>query len=384
MVYDNRGGVQQPKPPAKTGSGLSGAQLWANAHNNPNAAAAANAVKGVTGAFKSTLGNVIGNNGGGRKQPAAPTNFAKPEGQGQPQPNQPNAMGYTATNAPYGVDQTQPGVGEQFWNQNQNMWFNAPQGDWAQGAAPSNEGQGQHQGAFGGPGQGSQFWNQVQGDFNKAGASLKPEFDKAYDRGRDNAVGAANQQAAARGAYGSSAALNNVGNVINDFEANRGKAHTDFMLADRAGQLDSLNSYGNLAFGAGKESLNTLNSAFGNSLAAQGARDGRLQGMFSNIFNQQNAIVPWAQGQYAGLMGNDQQAFGGAQDAALGRTQQAQNYATNARSNAESGLTSAGNLIGGIGQLANSGGPSGGGGASRGYVAPPTYGAQPYPGYNSR
>src|SRR5687767_14740201 len=48
----------------------------------------------------------------------------------------PGANGYTPTTAPYGMDQTNPGVQEQFWNQNQNLWT---------------------KGAFQGPGKGEQF-----------------------------------------------------------------------------------------------------------------------------------------------------------------------------------------------------------------------------------
>lgn len=290
-----------------------------------------------------------------QQQPQAP-NYADP---GRPQPG-PN--GYRATTAPYGMDQTMPGAGEQMWENNQNMWFNSPSMDWNQSQSPDNSNQKSKQPSFAGPGAGSQFWNQVQGGFNQANQDLTPQFDSYYDRARDNAVGVANSQAAARGAYGSSAALNNVGNVINDFEANRGKAYTDFMLQNEANKRENLGTYGELAFGAGREGLgysadqlNRLNSAFGNAMSAQGARDSRIQNMFNNLAFQQGQIVPWSTGQYEGLFGADQAAMGGATDAALGRASQAQNYAANARANAESGLTGGINLAGGIAQLGGSG-----------------------------
>src|SRR5678815_5753688 len=47
----------------------------------------------------------------------------------------PGKIGYTPTTSPYGQDMSNPGVQEQFWNQNQKLWTN---------------------GAFQGPGQGEQ------------------------------------------------------------------------------------------------------------------------------------------------------------------------------------------------------------------------------------
>lgn len=295
-----------------------------------------------------------------------------------PEPQKAGPGGYRATTAPYGMDQTMPGAGEQMWENNQNMWFNSPSMDWNQTQSPSNANQQTPQSSFAGPGAGSQFWNQVSGSFNQVNQDLTPQFDAYYDRARDNALGAANSQAAARGAYGSSAALNNVGNVINDFEANRGKAYTDFMLENEANKRENLGLYGSLAFGAGKENLgystdqlNRLNSAFGNAMSAQGARDNRIQSMFNNLAFQQGQIVPWSTGQYEGLFGSDQAAMGGATDAALGRAQQNQNYAAGARANAESGLTGGLSLGTGIAQLGRSGGQQ-----------PPPQSPPPSPGLN--
>jgi len=299
-------------------------------------------------------------------QQAAPAPVTAPQTAfQQPPPPAPGAGGYRATTAPFGLDQTGPGAGEQMWQNNQNLWMNSPTMDWQHSAAPSNEDSGNHQGAFNPNGQGQQFWNQIAGKFNEqGGGNLQPQFDAAYDRGEAKAVGAANQQAAARGAYGNSASLNNVGNVINDFEANRGKAATDFALANSQNQQNMANTYGNLAFGAGRENLsfdaqnlNRLNSMFGNASSAQGMRDSRLQGMFNNVFNQQNAASNFANGQYAGMFGADENAFGGAQDAALGRASQNQNYGTQVRGNAESGLTGGINLATGIAGLSRSGAP---------------------------
>jgi hypothetical protein len=300
------------------------------------------------------LGKGLGNLQNGFASAMANGGFQQPANQWQQQPQQspfipqqgPN--GYQQTQAPYGVDQTMAGAGEQMWQNNQNMWMKGPAMDWVNQGSPDNSNQQGNPSAFGPQGAGSQFWTQVQGSFNKAFESKQPQFDAYYDRARDKAAGAANAQAAARGVYGSSQALNNVGNVIADVEAQRAKAGTDFMLADANNQRQMLGTYGNLAFGAGGENqqydqqaLNRLNSGFNAAMQAQNLRDNRLQNMFGNVFAQQNQLVPWAQGQYAGMFDADQNIFGAGQDAYLGQAQQNQNYKVQARQNATSGLNDA-------------------------------------------
>jgi len=231
-------------------------------------------------------------------KPASPAE-PLPQNAAPPMPT-PGKNGYTPTNAPYGMDQTNPGVQEQFWNQNQNLWT---------------------KGAFQGPGQGEQFWNQVSGSFNTPGGkgNLQPQFDAAYDRAKDKAVGSANQQAASRGVYGSSSALNNVGNVISDIEAARAKESSNFALANSANQRANLGQYGSLAFQAQNADLANrgfdlaaLNTAYNAAGAAQGGRNNRIQGAFDNAFRQQEYALGYFGGQYDGLLGTDYDIYSGA------------------------------------------------------------------------
>jgi hypothetical protein len=228
-----------------------------------------------------------------------------------PAPNQPKAPlpgknGFTPTTAPYGMDQTNPGVQEQYWNQNQNLWT---------------------KGAFQGPGQGEQFWNQVQGNFNKSNQDLTPQFNAYYDRARNQAAGAANQQAAARGVYGSSQALNNVGNVIGDIEGQRAKASTDFMFNNAANQRANLGQYADMAFGAqgmtnnrNAMDLNALNSGYQAAGQAQNQRNNRIQGQFDNTFRQQQALLGYLGGQYDTMLGQDQDLYSQANGSAPAAT----------------------------------------------------------------
>lgn len=240
--------------------------------------------------------------------PAAPT----PQfGNQMPNMATPGRNGYTPTTAPYGMDQSNPGVNEQFWNQNQNLWQQGLQG----------------------PGQGQQFWNQVQGSFNKTQEDKTPQFNQYYDQARDNAVGAMNQQASSRGAYGSSAALNGVGNTINQFEGQRGKAMTDFMMQDEQRKMQALGQYGNLAFGAGNErmgedraQLGRLNDAFSASGAAQNMREQRTQGAFNNNMSYLDRVLGMTQPGYSNMINNDQDLYMGAYDAGVAKTADQSGY----------------------------------------------------------
>lgn len=339
-------------------------------------------------------------------------NYQAPDQQNQ-QPQQKGQQAYNPTQSPYGMDQTQQGVGEQYWENNQQKWGNSPQMDWASSKLPrfDNAGFGEtfnqnNINQFGQAGQGQQFWNQVQGKFNTQGqyggpnlaaesynrtvgqipGSLQPSFDKAFDRAKETAVGDANSQAAARGAYGSSQALNNVGNVITDIEAQRANRASDFALQDSqnqanwqglAGQqgraadqssmqgfgtnLQGIQSFGDMAFNAegqdlnrdrfassvgfgiqdqgfgrvgqgtqlamGLDSadLNRTNSGFAAANQAQNQRDGRIQGAFDNTRNMQNDLTGFFGGQYDQLFGADYQMQQDAMNAGLGLTAEARN-----------------------------------------------------------
>lgn len=269
----------------------------------------------------------------------------------------PGKNGYTPTTAPYGMDQTNPGVQEQFWNQNQNLWT---------------------KGAFQGPGQGEQFWNQVAGNFNTAGGNgnLQPQFDAAYDRAKEKAVGTANQQAAARGVYGSSAALNNVGNVAADIEAARAKEATNFALANAANQRSQLGQYGDLAFRAQDANianrgfdLNSLNSAYNASGAAQGQRDQRIQNQFGNTMAMTGMYMPFLQNNYDQLLGTDMGLVTGAQEAKVGS---ASNAVAQQQANRQQNSADLSNGLALYGAFKPSPAPASPGGVNPGYS--PNYG----------
>lgn len=179
--------------------------------------------------------------------------------------------------APFGFDLMAPGVNDQFWMNNQDKWFTSPQMDWVDSLLPQFQDPWKGEQTVSGivdniakPGAGQDFWAGVQGSFNTMGAgldkgytgpnnsqlafdmtkdmlpgSMQPQFDAYYDRMKQKAMSDVNSQSAARGAYGSNAALNNSIGAGIDVEAQRAKAATDFMLADSANQMNWQGLLGN-------------------------------------------------------------------------------------------------------------------------------------------
>src|SRR4030095_4015786 len=199
----------------------------------------------------------------------------------QPISLQGGQVSYNPTTAPYGFDMNTPGVREQFWDRNQNMWFDSPSLDWVDQQLPQfqdpwfgetfNQ---QNVGAMGAPGAGQQFWNGISGQYNQMSpaeqklqqgyqgpnnaqiafdttrsqlpGSLQPQFDAYYDRMKQKVMSDVNSQSAARGSYGSNTALNNSIGAGLDIEAQRAKAATDFSLDDSANQRAWFDSLGTL------------------------------------------------------------------------------------------------------------------------------------------
>lgn len=224
-------------------------------------------------------------------QPAQPISFGT------------NGQHYNPTTAPHGMDMSAPGVQEQFWNNNQQLWLDDPNTDWVESTLPQYQdpwfGEQTNQqlaGTIANPGAGQQYWNGIAGQANTmtgaessiAGGykgpnnaqtafditkgrlpdSFQPQFDAYYDRMKQKTMGDVNSQSAARGAYGSNAALNNSIGAGLDIEAQRAKASTDFMFQDSANQrnwLDSLSGQGRSAdlSGQGAFGLNIDAAKFG-------------------------------------------------------------------------------------------------------------------------
>lgn len=184
----------------------------------------------------------------------------------------------TSPNSATGFDMSQPGAKEQHWAQNQDKWFSTPGTDWAmqnldQFTTPW-EGQNVNSGLMGTiaqPGQFQDYWAGVQGGMNtptgaeqaisggyqgpnnaqtafnamqgRIPGSFQSQWDAYYDRMAEKNMGNVNAQSAARGSYGSNAALNGAIGAGLDAEALRAKDSAQFMLDDSANQRSWMDSY---------------------------------------------------------------------------------------------------------------------------------------------
>lgn len=200
---------------------------------------------------------------------------------------------FSPTTAPYGMDMTAPGVGEQMQQSLQDKWLSSPNMDWVHdNVLPQLKsplaGEQSVQDSLGDKGSNftGDYWEGVQGAGNtpvenRVGAgyndpnlakaafgqiqgalpgSLQPQFDKYYDRMHDKAVSDVNAQGAARGSYGSNASLNNSIGAGIDVEAQRAKAATDFSLADSANQRDWMSLLGSQGSAADASGVNAYNA----------------------------------------------------------------------------------------------------------------------------
>lgn len=251
-----------------------------------------------------------------------------------------------------------PGQGDQYWNQQQGQFSSpfageqfarqatqnmAPQGaagafntkaqgqygDFTQFAGPQQGQQQYSQNAASGPLAGQSFYDSVAGQAGTTGRYSDPNLaagqysqtqqsfgdlpaptsaDPFYDRSIQLGTQAYNQGAAGRGVYGSSEALNGVGNIITDLNAKR--AQTAFgnsmsiaqenrarqeLLGNQARQgdlsslgafganLSGLETFGNLAGQAGNQTLGQQtmlgNQAAQTDQSAQAAQNSNIAGL---------------------------------------------------------------------------------------------------------
>lgn len=253
------------------------------------------------------------------------------------------------TFAPEGIDQTNMGVGEQLWDNRQDDFF-AP--GRAEGYMDANKstfaqpGFGETVGKevsdrLGEGGAGTKYWEGLQGKYGKGGpsyvqdaykgfdAAVDPNLGGYYDRAFQQASQGINKQLAARGQFGSSAGMQQLGNVATGLNAERANREAAYGLdrfrtqmgaasAASGDELSWTQGLGDIAFKAGDENraylgdraavasgvqsqeqgrvgqgfgqasvvdsfnLQNRNSGFANAFEAQGKRDNRIQQGFDN------------------------------------------------------------------------------------------------------
>lgn len=341
--------------------------------------------------------------------------------------------GWDRTLMPTGVNRVAPGVAEQAQQINegfyrtpgtaerlqgqQEAYWNKPMT--AQeafvGASVPRVGQagvgqefiGQQLGQLGGMTGGANPTAQAYAQFqqNRPDIAQDPGLDPYYQNAQRRALEAINQNAATRGAYGSSAAMAQGQEAITDLAAEQANREAQYNLQrlgeQRAweglgGQLAGQQSQSQLGWaqglgqlGLGAEGmglqrqlgaanlaqqmqgmregrmgqgfaqgaaaqqlgLGRMGQGFNEAMAAQGARENRLQNMINNQMAQQNALLPLILGAQEGLIGGDLALLNAQLGGPLAASQEAVNQQQRRREATTSGLGAAGSVMGGLGGL---------------------------------
>jgi hypothetical protein len=181
------------------------------------------------------------------------------------------------------MDQFQPGVLEQYQQQQQGRFTQEGQGSQFFGKTEGryrSPGLGEKQfqqsrKQLGAQGQGEQYWNQVAGAMNQASASeglqKDPGLGAYYDRAKTRTAGDINNQLAARGSFGSSAGMSQISDAMVGLEAERANREGEFRQA-QAQQSDQarmarLGMGGQMAQGA--QGLGLQRLGLGGQMAGQ-------------------------------------------------------------------------------------------------------------------
>lgn len=209
---------------------------------------------------------------------------------------------------PAGFDQTQMGVGEQYAQGNQGAFTGGAKAAGAQAQANLADPQQQGEQAVGalaggafqqqvasGATAGQSYWKGVQGAYAPGGpgyvgaahqsfnANVDPGLESYYDQAFKQAAAGMNNELAARGQYGSSAGMQQIGLMGVNLAADRANREADYRLRRQEALTQSaamasgderawIGEQGQLAFQAGNEDLAYRN--FGVSAGATGQQLG--------------------------------------------------------------------------------------------------------------
>jgi len=192
---------------------------------------------------------------------------------------------------------------------------------------------GQNVGQMAGPSASAGFNQQAQQFMQDGSASAavnaNPNFDQYYDRARERQAGAANDQMAARGGYGSSAGMDMMMQGQADINAQQANREADYRLQSAA-QADTAQQglYGlgaNAATAADSAGVSRFAAGANATAGSQNARERRVGDAFNrvaaNATNKNNAASPYQLGQ----IGADATGLGNQIALATGTTGEALN-----------------------------------------------------------
>ena len=196
--------------------------------------------------------------------------------------------------------------------------------------------------AAAGPGGGQQFVSNLQSQYGGMIGGANPTahayqqfqqnrpdirqdagLDPYYQNAQRRALEGINQNAASRGAYGSSAALAGGQEAITNLAAEQANREADYHLRrmgeqrgweSLAGQLAGQQSASQLGWAQGLGGLGLAGEQLGANIDATGqqAREGRLQNMFNNMFQREALYAPLIAGYQGDTITQDIDLLGGA------------------------------------------------------------------------
>lgn len=182
------------------------------------------------------------------------------------------------TRSPSGADMLSPGVAEQYWNLYQGQFDPMQYWNQVQGRLPGGVAtDGAANSAYGA------FQNQSQ-----------PGLDPYYARAKERSQQSIDQAMAARGAYGSSAATQAIGNAFADLDAEQANREAQYALQQQ--QLGIAQS------GMG---LSWLEGGMNAALMAQNARRARIQDRYANQMGMLGLMMPTYMGAYGNMLDTD-------------------------------------------------------------------------------
>lgn len=152
--------------------------------------------------------------------------------------------------------------------------------------------------------------------------SSDPGYGKYFENERRKALENIDRMAAARGAYGSSAALGMGQEAITDLGAEQARAEADYNLRRLGEQRGWEQMAGGQAAGAQQGALSRNLAGYGTAAGAQGLREGRIGGMYTDQMQAFQQLWPMVMNTYKGMSEMDKELMDGHLAATLGATKE--------------------------------------------------------------
>ncbi len=232
-----------------------------------------------------------------------------------------------------GMDLTQRGPGEQFFGATAGSYldpgagedfFKQTKGQYGQAGMGENFAK-DSLGQFGG-GKNPKVSENSQSYFqefnaNKPSVAEEPGFGAYYDRAKTRSASGINKQLAARGLFGSTGGMDQIGQAMTDLDAQQANREADYNLSRLGEQRQWESLGGNLAGQADSNSMNQSQNAL-SWMQGLGNLANAGQGMQMSRLGQGQDAANAAQTQGFNRLGQGQNFAFGAQDAGQGRAQQ--------------------------------------------------------------